>query len=400
MRQITFDPPIPLALWVPLALAAVVLVAWYAWASRGRLSGRRRPGVVTLMALAVAVPLWALLNPTWLEQVPPPAGKPLLTILVDRSASMDTPDAGQGQTRYQAASRLAVRAASELAEEYDVRVRLFADDSSLVAPDELGQHRPDGVMTDLARAIEDALDDTRPQGQAMLLLSDGIHNAGATDRVRAGAAKAKALAAPLYATTLGGRAEVRDLSVSVDRPREVAFVGQRVSVPVKVRQRGKLARKTKLVVTLDDQLVQQRRIELAPDGETEEIVEVMSDQSGLYRYRLRADPLPGEVTPLNNDATLLLRVVDEPASVLLLEGKPYWDTKFLIRTLAQDPSIELVSVVRMAEGRLLERRISRVPAEDEQTPDEEPGRPNEGDRQASPRQDRAFRTDAWTIRTC
>ena len=31
--------------------------------------------------------------------------------------------------------------------------------------------------------------------------------------------------------------------------------------------------------------------------------------------------------------------------VLLVEGKPYWDSKFLARTLASDPSIELVSIV-------------------------------------------------------
>ena len=56
---------------------------------------------------------------------------------------------------------------------------------------------------------------------------------------------------------------------------------------------------------------------------------------------------------------LLLRVVDQPVRVLLLEGKPYWDTKFLVRTLSMDPSIELTSVVQLAPGRLLERKISR-----------------------------------------
>ena len=63
--------------------------------------------------------------------------------------------------------------------------------------------------------------------------------------------------------------------------------------------------------------------------------------------------MPGEVTPLNNTAPMLLRVVDQPVRVLLLEGKPYWDTKFLVRTLSADPSIELTSVVQLAEGRLL-----------------------------------------------
>ena len=72
-----------------------------------------------------------------------------------------------------------------------------------------------------------------------------------------------------------------------------------------------------------------------------------------------ADPLPGEVTAANNNSPLVLRVVDQPVRVLLLEGKPYWDTKFLIRSLAADESIELTAVVQLAEGRLLERKIAR-----------------------------------------
>ena len=125
MTRITFDPYIPLALWAPLALATAALLGWYALASRRRLPARRWWTVVVLMAVAAAVPLVVLLNPTWLEQIPPPAGKPLLTLLVDRSASMATRDAPSGQTRYQAAVGFAAAAAGDLKD--DTR---FASESS------------------------------------------------------------------------------------------------------------------------------------------------------------------------------------------------------------------------------------------------------------------------------
>ena len=49
---------------------------------------------------------------------------------------------------------------------------------------------------DLAAAIEDSLEEDRPQGQAVMLLSDGVHNApGGSARLRESLAKAKALAA-------------------------------------------------------------------------------------------------------------------------------------------------------------------------------------------------------------
>ena len=63
---------------------------------------------------------------------------------------------------------------------------------------------------------------------------------------------------------------------------------------------------------------------------------VSQDKPGVYRYEVRAGPLPGEVSRSNNTAPLLLRVVDKPIRVLLLEGKPYWDAKFLMRTLIAD----------------------------------------------------------------
>ncbi len=348
MRHITLDPYIPLALWVPLALAAAMLLGWYAVAVRGRFSPRRWAGVMILMTIAVTIPLVILLNPTWLKRIPPPAGKPLLTIRVDRSDSMLTPDAEGGATRRAVADRLARQIESELSDRYEIRVRPFASDAA---------------ATDLAAAIEEVLDTDRPQGQAVLLLSDGIHNAaGGTARVLESIAKAKAMAAPVYVATIGGQTGVKDLEVSVNMPQELAMVGQGVPVVVTLRQRGSSAGGTSLCLVADGEVIERRDVKLVPDGATEEVFEITGKTAGLYRYELRAEQLPEEVTAVNNRATLLLRVVDQPVRVLLLEGKPYWDTKFLIRTLSRDRSVELVSFIRMAPGRLLKRTISRPAA--------------------------------------
>jgi hypothetical protein len=90
--------------------------------------------------------------------------------------------------------------------------------------------------------------------------------------------------------------------------------------------------------------------------------EISQPKPGLYRYEVRADPLPGEMSQVNNLAPLLLRVVDKPVRLLLLEGKPYWDAKFLVRTLAQDASLELESVVRVSESRYIRRSLSHIAA--------------------------------------
>ncbi|MEN6459164.1 MAG: hypothetical protein ABFC63_09560 [Thermoguttaceae bacterium] len=363
--QITFDPYISLALWAPLTLATAAMLTWYAVAGRRRLPAGRWWLVVTLMGLAAAVPLLALLNPTWLEQIPPPAGKPLWTVLADRSASMATRDAPGGKTRYQAAAAFAVDVAARLKNQYEVRLRWFAGDSAPCSPDALAKASPDGPTTDLAAALLAALEEDRPQGQAILLLSDGIHNSGGAESLRQAAAKARAMAVPVYVKALGADTGVNDLEVTVQQPQELAFVGQRVPVVATLQQRGKLGSTAKLSLWVDDQLVESRAVALKSDDAVEELFYVSRSKSGLYRYEIRAETLAGEATTVNNAATLLLRVIDQPIRMLLLEGKPSWDTKFLVRTLANDSSVQLTSVVQLAEGRLLRRKLPRhVPSEE------------------------------------
>ena len=133
---------------------------------------------------------------------------------------------------------------------------------------------------------------------------------------------------------------------------------------MKLIQRGLFARQVRVSLRSDDKLLQQRTVELNASEAVNEVVhpltfEVARDRPGLYRYQIDVESLPEEVTSVNNRATFLLRVVNEPVQVVLLEGKPYWDTKFLVRTLAEDRSVELTSIVQMAPGRAMKRHISR-----------------------------------------
>ncbi len=359
MNGLAFEPYIPLALWLPLALVASGLLVAYALASRTRLYGRVRHGILALMAVALALPLLILLNPTWIEPIPPPAGKPRLTILVDRSASMAIPDGAAGATRYQHACLIAEETLKALHDRFDVRIGSVADRAVWRDIAGLARQQPDGMSTDLGAGIEQSLDD-RPQGQAVLLLSDGVHNAsGGVGALRQSVAKAHAMAAPIYVNTIGTRSGVQDLEVSLRLPQEMAFPGQTVPVSVAIHQRGALVDRVQLSLQLDDKEVEQQEVRVAADGTTETTLQVVQRQSGLYRYQIRVQPHAGEVTNVNNSATLSLRVIDEPVRVLLLEGKPYWDTKFLVRTMAADVSVDLTTLIRLAEGRYLQRHISR-----------------------------------------
>lgn len=361
MPWLSFDPLIPPSLWLTLALAGLALLAGYALRRPASVSSRRWLAILLMMGSALAFVLLILLNPTWIQPVPAPPGKPLLTILLDASASMATPDVAGPQTRHQSARTLADRLARALDRQFDVRIRSFSSTVSPLTPQELASTRSDGATTDLAAALSASLDQDRPQGQALVLLSDGIHNAaGGTSQVLDAVRLARAAAAPVYTRTFGGQTVASDVALELRSPQDLAFIKQKIPLTVRVKAQGATGAATDILLTQAGKELARRSVNLLPNESADLHFMVGHDAPGLFAYTVRAQPLPGETSQANNTASYLLRVVNEPIRVLVIEGKPYWDSKFLLRTLSSDPAVALDSIVRMTDDRLLRRTLSRA----------------------------------------
>ncbi len=362
MTRLTCEPLIPASLWLLLAAASIALLVTYAARRRGGITRRYWALVIGLMSGGVALVLVVLLNPTWIDPVEPPAGKPLLTLLVDESASMAVKDGPSEASRFDAVRQIAQRMQAALQGRFDVRVRSFS--TGLAAGDAAsgleGAAAPRGVLTDIAGALSGSVEPHRPAGQAIVLLSDGIHNATpghreVLDAVRA----ARAAAAPIYTFTAGRRdaPELFDRQVQIRSPQVLAYVQQKVPIIVRVREQAGPGGAVRVLLFAEGQPIDGKDITLPPRGTAEARFTVSRDTPGVYRYEARLDPAPGELVVANNLAVEFLHVVDEPIRVLLLEGKPYWDGKFLMRTLIADPVIALDSVVRMTGNRYLRRTL-------------------------------------------
>src|SRR5579862_5886329 len=138
-----FEPLIPSSLWLALLLGATALTIWYAWRKPSAISRRRWASAIALASSAMALVLIVLLNPTWVRRIPPPPGKPLLTILVDQTQSMATPDGPNGQSRYAAACATASRVASALGNDFEIRTRAFDENEKSANISDLAATRPD-----------------------------------------------------------------------------------------------------------------------------------------------------------------------------------------------------------------------------------------------------------------
>ncbi len=328
--RLVAEPHIPIALWSALATVALIVWIWYAWQWRPSVTTTTRFGILALMALSLILPLIILLNLTWLQPVPPPAGKPVIHVLIDRSASMATKDAA-GSTRFAEAAHIVSDMERQLASEFDLQYAMFDTDVVAVESDQVQSRVPDGQQTDLAAALRSVLGEDVPQGQAVVLLSDGINNASSVSDMLISAQLAQTLNIPVYPRTLGGAVGLKNVSVSLRSPQELSFIRQRIPVSVDVESRALVGAAIHVELVRDNKVVDQKEIVAEIDGRNEIEFEIGEDTAGLYRFQVRAAPIDGEATVDDNSATLLLRVVDRPVKVLLVEGKPYWDSKFLVR---------------------------------------------------------------------
>src|SRR5690242_15480636 len=106
-----------------------------------------------MMSAGFALVILILLNPTWVREIEPPPGKPLLTILLDSSASMATPDGDGGQTRYAAGAQFARQVRDQLAQKFDVRVFRFAGNTIASDIEQLATTDPTGDATNVSSAL-------------------------------------------------------------------------------------------------------------------------------------------------------------------------------------------------------------------------------------------------------
>jgi hypothetical protein len=377
--SLQFEPLIPWPLWLALVVCAVGVLVVYGLRRPWGISRGRWGAILTLAATALAVPLAVLLNPVWVERLPPPAGKPALTLLVDRSESMQTTDADGGQTRYAVAAKLAEATAAELDDNFDVQVITFADRAQRASLEGLEKLPPIGDQTDIARAIGSSSNPGSHAQHVTVLLSDGAHNAADDSASVFEAARlAGAMGTCIFTRTFGADTESKDLAVRLLVPEQVAFVRQQVPITVLVKQRGLPLPDVEIVLRRDGEDLGRVRANFVGDQPAEAHFAVAHDKTGLYRYEVAVEAVPGEIARANNQALMVVRVVDKPIRVLLLEGKPYWDGKFLLRTLALDAALEVDNVVRFSQQRLLKRSLRRVaadaaPAEgDQAAPDADP----------------------------
>lgn len=348
-----FNPIIPIE---RLVLAAVVVMAAggvMAWLSASARPLRWRLLLACLRVGGLSLLALVAFNPGRWVGMGGEVSKEWLALL-DRSASMTVKDAGDGASRFEEGVRVVEELKGLAGKSARMRVKTFAtklEDCPLGEPRKL---KPDGTGTDIIQAGVEAMDAARATGVKLtgaLVVSDGRRTV--STKLDSLVSKARTLDVPFHVLPIGGEVATRNLAVKASRRDVVGFVGQRTRVAGIVSCDGfdKVAPMITLTDLASGSEVASRRVELER-GKTQTVsFELTPGKVGRVKYRLAVKPFDEESSVVDNSADLEVTALDKKIKVLLVEGAPSWDTKFLAQLLRRQPHMEVTSAHRLSAKR-------------------------------------------------
>lgn len=337
--QVAFNPVWP---WPLVLLAAAALLVFSHWSYSSDAPARRL--LLALRWLAIALAVLPLLRPSVVFTKKHKQSS-VLVILADKSRSMLLRDMWDDQTRWQALKRLlgeSEDAIAELSQEVQIRQLSFA--RSLGEGLDLATD-PDGEQTGIGASLQELIQRSAGERLAgIVLLSDGANTTGV-----APGTVARQLAGyktPIHAFGFGRETaseKVRDIAARSIVANPTVFAKNKMTVRGEFSTAGFTDQPIGVKLMLNGVEKARGQIETKAGAERAMIdLTAIPDAPGDVKVTLEADPLPGELLPVNNSISTYVTVLSGGISVLEIEGKyRYWEPKFLRWALDQSPDIEL-----------------------------------------------------------
>ena len=304
--QLLFAPWLPW--WALAALVGVclLLVAFAAF--------RRARGVTLRFALMTLL-LIALANPVLHRELREPLDDTVV-LAIDRSASQSLGDR-RAQTD---AAVVALRERLQVQPGIELRELVVDDDPR------------DGTAL-FGRLREGLAEVDRSRLAAVVAVTDGqVHDVPPEERWAE-------LGAPLH-VLLTGRPDESDRLLTVDAAPSFGMVGEPQSLTLRVDELPGSITAAPVPVTIaqDGRPVAQTSV---MPGQPVQIPFTL-DKAGTTVLEVRAAERPGELTALNNSATLFVSGVRDRLRVLLVSGQPYPGLRVWRNLLKADPAVDLV----------------------------------------------------------
>jgi hypothetical protein len=396
--QVRFERPWPQGLAALVGIGSIALIAWLY-----RREGGASPTYRALLAgIRVALVLLAMFLLSEAVLSVDRTGLPYFLILADDSASAGVAD--QYADAKAAATAAALAKAAErpqptrlavaegwlarddaallkkLQEKH--RVRLYLTSSAtrplaeIDAPErikpvleQLEKVEPTGAESRLGDGLRQVLTELRgAPPTAVLLLTDGQTTDGEPLAKAAEFARSKDV--PVFPVGLGDPAPARDLALSDLQVDEVAFVDDQVRFEARLGGQGfagqpievALKRRPAGADPKSAEVVDRRPFPAPTDGQQARVeLRHRPKETGDYIYTLEIEPRPRELQVENNRVERPVNVREEKLRVLLVDGRPRYEFRYLLSFLKRDKTIDVKTVLQSSDPEYSEQENTALP---------------------------------------
>ncbi|KPK57934.1 MAG: hypothetical protein AMK73_09640 [Planctomycetes bacterium SM23_32] len=206
------------------------------------------------------------------------------------------------------------------------------------------------LRTDLAGALRRALSDV-PSGQlaGVIVVSDGRHNA--PEQVAPLARRLAREQVPVCTVVLGSERPPRDAAVAGIEAPDVVYAGDSIHVAADLKLDGMAGSTANVLLLREDTVVHSQAVPV-PASAYRTRVELSDTppETGLLSYRVRVEAVEGEAFADNNEYPLTVSVTDDQVHLLLVEGLPRWEYRYLKNLFSgRDKTVRLQHVLFQPE---------------------------------------------------
>lgn len=397
--HLRFEQPWNQGLALLVGIAGTALIIWLyqregsipGW-SRGLLTGLR----VALLLLAMFMLSEAVLSvdrtglPSFVVMVDDSASASVADQYADARTKSETAELAKAASKPEA-SRLAIaqgwlgrdraKLLTELQKHHKVRLYLVSAATRPLAeidtPDQIPTAlsslmavEPIGDQSRLGDGVRKVLTELRgAPPTAILLMTDGQNTDGEALAKAAEFAKSKGV--PIVAMGLGDPAPARDLELSDLQVDDVVFVDDQVRFEARLTGHALAGEDVDVVLKRSPagstdprsaEEVGRTTVRVPPDGRQQRVeVRFQPRKTGEFIFSLDVAPKPREIQVENNHVEHTVSVREEKLKVLLADGEPRYEFRYLLSFLKRDKTIDLRTVLQSSDPEFSEEELTALP---------------------------------------
>ncbi|OGV56276.1 MAG: hypothetical protein A2017_11530 [Lentisphaerae bacterium GWF2_44_16] len=362
------NPLIPIEYALILTALFVFIAVWMGWKSSGGAGTGKRLTITALRGATALLLMLIALNPgRWRQE--DSGSEKRWAVMIDRSLSMDVKDEKGGMSRWEKAHTCLMKIDQFAGMPKDYYTFSAGLEEKLNSPEDMKKLKADGASTDITGTGEKLIDIYKAgrSGLAgMIIISDGHQIAPSKEGEFALRARAECM--PVYAFVPGGKVPGKNISITASRRYYTAFIGETLSIQTFVKNTNMGNTGISLELSCNGRNPETKKLQIENNSTAECEFKMKFPQKGIYRITLSAGHIAGDGVQDDDQTEIMVSVINEKINILMIEGQPFWDSKFLSQALRKNPNINLTNIYRLSETRYFEVKTDESGASESEVP--------------------------------